>query len=682
MRKIPQNASKKKPVTFKKSVAAASDDILRHLAFDNSFRANIISTVSSGKIIMANRAACKLLGYSKKELLTKTRATIFDIKESNFKKMLKQRTAEGQSAAFVKAIKKSGKTISCQITSAVFMDEDGMEKSITTIADMSQNILEQKNIDTKKEKIVADDIALAKSKQKNIDIKKEKIVADNIVLALEKSDARVAENKKWINYIAKTSYDVMWDWDIVTGQVYIGESIEEIFGYKLENNTMHFRDLSKGILVEGQNTTERLIKVLASRKKNWNDSFMIKRFDGTVASVTSRASIVRDESGKAIRMIGATQDVSRLQELEKKLELEVDSKGKLFAAYKESFKLIFNSSSDILFDADLVTDEIIVSDAYEKEFGYKITSNMTQAKDWVSHIHPDDKEIVMEDFRRMLVSEKTEWKYSYRFLRADNSVANIFSSRIILRSPDGRAYRIMGSMHDISKQKVLEERLQQEVKLKEKQIAEATEDARATVRADIGKELHDNVNQLLGASKLYLEMAKQGGADSEMYINRSSLYTLSAIEEIRKLSKGLTTNIIKNLGLCEAIGNIAEDTMEVNPVKISCALQGFEENSVNDKFKLNVFRIVQEQLNNILKHSKATKVSIKLLQNKRSITLAVSDNGIGFDTGKKQKGIGIVNIKSRAAAYNGTADFISQPGEGCVLNVTFPANDALLKRTE
>jgi len=166
-----------------------------------------------------------------------------------------------------------------------------------------------------------------------------------------------------------------------------------------------------------------------------------------------------------------------------------------------------------------------------------------------------------------------------------------------------------------------------------------------------------------------------------MYINRSSKYTMMAIEAIRKLTKGLTTDTIKSLGLCEAIDNITRDTMEVNPIKIFCALDIFIENRVNDKFKLNFFRIVQEQLNNILKHAKATEVKISLSQNKKSITLIISDNGVGFDTNKKPKGIGIANIKSRAATYNGTADFVSQPGQGCVLNVTFPVTDVLLNKS-
>jgi two-component system sensor histidine kinase UhpB len=171
---------------------------------------------------------------------------------------------------------------------------------------------------------------------------------------------------------------------------------------------------------------------------------------------------------------------------------------------------------------------------------------------------------------------------------------------------------------------------------------------------------------------MYLEMAKKGGSNSPMYLSRSSEYTLTAIEEIRKLSKGLTTDIIKNLGLRIAVENLAEDMSEVNAVTISSSLNSFDEKTVTDKFKLNIFRIIQEHLNNILKHAKATQVNIRLSQDENTVQLDITDNGIGFDTTKKQEGIGIDNIKSRAIAFNGIADFISQPGSGCELRVSFP----------
>ncbi len=803
--------------------AAATDEALLRLAFNNSAQANIISIVSTGKIVITNAAACKLLGYSKKELLTKSRRNIFDIKEAGFKKMLEQRTTEGNSVAIVTVLKKSGKAISCEIMSTVFTDDEGIERSTTSITDISKKVLAQKVIDKEKEKVVADNIILAKAVQKTIDINKDKIVADNIVvansivagdiaMALERSNAGIAENKKWITHIAKASYDVMWDWDLVTGLVYIGESIKELFGYKLKNNSIRFSDLEKYFIPEKNKPVKEIFKkILASTSRSWSESYKIRRKDGSVASVNSRAAIIRDINGKALRLIGATQDVSKLQELENKveqqsiikkdnddifylaaklsydgiwdwniltnefflgegfkdlfgyafindhkeafnwadflhpgdkeaveksieevlassatrwelayrfvrangsvanvfgratiirdtegkacrmigvihdlsrqkeledkLEKEIAGTSKLRLEYNESFRLMFNSSSDILYDIDLITDDIVLSDGYEKEFGHPITPFMKSSVVWGSHLHPEDKERVLEDYHRMLASKETSWKCSYRFLKADGSVANILSSRIILRNSDGIPYRMIGSMQDISKQTVLEEKLAHEIKLKEKQIADAMQDAKEAERSDLGKELHDNVNQLLGASRLYLEMAKQGGTNSEMHLSRSSEYTMNAIEEIRKLTKGLATESIQNLGLGHAIEKLTIDTMQVNPVKIIWSFDPLIESRVDDKFKLNIFRIVQEQLNNILKHAHAANVTINLSQTKETVILIIADNGVGFDVNVKRKGIGVDNIRSRAAALNGKADFDSQPGKGCILTVIFTVAD-------
>jgi PAS domain S-box-containing protein len=779
---------------------------LHYLAFDHSFQANIISEVKGGKIITANKAAVQLLGYSKKELLTKKRADLFDVTEPTFKKLLRERKADGKSAAVITVFKKNGKSFPAAITSAIFTEGDGAQKAISTIADLSESIRHQSLIDAGKEKVVADNITLAKSKQKKLDQKNKKKVAHNIEVAQAKSDSRFHENNEWIKRIAKASYDVMWDWDIASGEIYVGDSIHEVFGYSVPGNTTGFVNFISCLLPgEKRRVKEKLSNALASSVKSWNDSFGLKRSDGSLAAAASRASIVRDEKGAAIRMIGAIKDVSQLQqlkqqldlrdlesekfflaaklsfdviwewnvitneifmgegfqelfgfdlnnqrqnfrnwgdhlhpddreiieeslyaaiasgenhwektyriiradgcianvldratiirhtdgkayrmigalqdisrqmELEEKLAREIATKGKMLMEYNERFQLIFNSSSDILYDIDLITNEIILSDAYEKYFGYKITGNMTQVKDWADHIHMDDKEAVIRNYMGMLNTGATEWKYNYRFVKADGSSANVLSSAIILRTKEGVAYRMIGSMQDVSRQTVLEDQLQKEVRLKEKQIEDAMQQAKETERSDIGRELHDNVNQLLGVSRLYLDMAKRGGSESQMYLSRSSEYTMNAIEEIRKLTKGLTTDTIKNLGLCEAIENLVQDTMQVNPVKISCSLENFSESSVDDKFKLNLYRILQEQLNNILKHAKASLVTIELGQDLKTTRFTITDNGIGFNTGQKRKGIGLDNIQDRAVQFDGQATFISSPKRGCTLLVEFPS---------
>ncbi|HEV3250751.1 MAG TPA: PAS domain-containing protein, partial [Puia sp.] len=536
----------------------------------------------------------------------------------------------------------------------------------------------QKTIDTRKEKIVADNILRAKSKQKSIDTRIEKITGENIMLALAKSDARLAENTEWIKYIAESSYDVMWDWEIATGQIYVGGSIEEVFGYKVQANKVSFTEFTRClILEEKQAVLNKIFKALSSRKKTWNDFFMFKRYDGSVASTISRANILRDEKGKAMRMVGAIQDVSRLQELERKLEEEIILKKQ----HSEIFQLAAKLSYDGIWDWNILTNDFFLGEGFKELFGYEIRKNKGNLADWSKHLHPDDKQAVEKGLQEAIASSSTKWEHAYRFIRADGSVAKVFGRASIIRHADGKAYRMIGVIHDLSRQKELEEKLEQEIRLKVKQIAEATEDAKDMERSDIGKELHDNVNQLLGTSRMYLDMAKRTEGNSQLYVSRSSEYILTAIEEIRKLTKGMTTDIIKNLGLCEAIRNAAQDMMETGSIKITYELKSFKEPSVNDKFKLNVFRIVQEQLNNILKHANATQVVIRLSQTKKAITLNITDNGIGFDTRKAQKGIGIVNIKSRAATYNGTADFVSEPGHGCILTATFPVSDMLLKKS-
>ncbi len=440
---------------------------------------------------MANNAACMLLGYSEKELLLKSLSYIFNTKEINFKKMAKQKATAGRSAVRVVARKKGGKSFPSEIDTAIFIDESGIQNSIVTITDLSQRIRKQLTIDIKKEKIVAADIAIAKSKQKKIDVKKEKKVATNIVIA--KSKQKKIDVKK-----------------------------EEITAA----NTITARISQKNIDAKNKKTVANNIFIAKSKQKKVDE----KKDKIVAANIILARSKQKKIDTRKDKIVSDNIILAKSKSDKAKLVYENSGRTKLLTEMEESFRIMFNSSSDVLLDSDLLTGKIMVNDAYEKEFGYIRKRKATSIKYWATHIHPADKETVMRDYYRVLKSAATEWKCAYRFLRADHSVANIYSSRVILRNPDGKAYRMIGSMQDMSKQKVLEERLEQEIKLKEKQIAEAAEDAKDAERSDIGKELHDNVNQLLGVSKLYLDMAKRGGENSEMYLSRSSEYTLMQLK--------------------------------------------------------------------------------------------------------------------------------------------------------
>ena len=107
----------------------------------------------------------------------------------------------------------------------------------------------------------------------------------------------------------------------------------------------------------------------------------------------------------------------------------------------------------------------------------------------------------------------------------------------------------------------------------------------------------------------------------------------------------------------------------VKKMKIRLTISGVDENALLPEQKINVYRIIQEQLNNILKHAQASSVSIELNKQREQIRLCVEDDGKGFDPRMRRNGVGISNIMSRAELYNGKVEIDSSPGKGCKLEV-------------
>lgn len=224
---------------------------------------------------------------------------------------------------------------------------------------------------------------------------------------------------------------------------------------------------------------------------------------------------------------------------------------------------------------------------------------------------------------------------------------------------------------DVTERILLEEELNEQRLSRQKQITEAVIVAQEKERTEIGKELHDNVNQILGASNLYINTAMTDEEMRQELLERSTELVSNAINEIRKISKSLITPGLREIGLFESIEDIIDDLKVAGAqFAINLDLENITEEQIEDRQKLTIFRIVQEQLNNIVKHAQATQVLIRLSGEGDHIVLTVADNGVGFEVGRHRKGVGITNIISRAELLNGKVDIQSAPGEGCTLSVS------------
>lgn len=228
------------------------------------------------------------------------------------------------------------------------------------------------------------------------------------------------------------------------------------------------------------------------------------------------------------------------------------------------------------------------------------------------------------------------------------------------------------SMADISESKRLQAQVAQEKALKQKEITEAVFAAQEKERTEIGRELHDNVNQLLAAAALYTQTARTTEQDKDRLLQTSVDYTQTAIEEIRKLAKSLVTPRLNDFGLMNSLRGLAEDIMAVHQVRIHITGVDFNEAEFDEKFKLNLFRIVQEQINNTLKYAKAKNIEIRFALNNDHLLVFTTDDGVGFKVNKRNKGVGLTNMISRTELYKGEITIDSSPGQGCYIAVRFP----------
>ena len=231
---------------------------------------------------------------------------------------------------------------------------------------------------------------------------------------------------------------------------------------------------------------------------------------------------------------------------------------------------------------------------------------------------------------------------------------------------------MIGAMMDITERRELEAELAAEKITKQREITEATIQAQEKERTELGKELHDNINQILSTTKLYIDMALTETDIREELLQKTYRNISSAIEEIRMLSKSLVPPSLGDIGLKEAVSELIESLNISQRIKLTLKTTGIESVNMPDNIKLMAYRIVQEQVNNIIKHSRATTAEIKLAVSRKMFNITVKDNGIGFDAKRKSNGIGLSNITSRAELHNGKVDVVSSPGKGCTLKVSLP----------
>lgn len=224
------------------------------------------------------------------------------------------------------------------------------------------------------------------------------------------------------------------------------------------------------------------------------------------------------------------------------------------------------------------------------------------------------------------------------------------------------------------KNKILFDKFKQQQEFEEELSKTQLEIQEQTLK-NIGRELHDNVGQILAYANMQLNALGATVTDTiKPKVEDAKKTIASSIEEVRALSKTLNSDVALNLGLKESLSNEIERLNKLNSIEASIIIEGIKKDLINKKDEIFIYRIVQEFLSNTLKYAEAEKVSITMNYKPEALTIIVKDDGIGFDSTTIKKGSGLINMQSRAGLINAQLDITSNLKEGTQLLLKYPFN--------
>ena len=239
----------------------------------------------------------------------------------------------------------------------------------------------------------------------------------------------------------------VWEWDMVTGRVIWSPEVHEI--HRIGPGEFGGTAAAWEQLVhpEDRVRVKRAMEAALARNEDYALEFRGIAGDGEVQWLWTRATVHRDGSGKAVRMVGATLDITERKRAEHDLrESEL------------RHRLVNRATNDVIWDWDLLTDRVQWNEAITA-LGWTSGELGGAVEAWYDRIHPEDRERVAQGVRSAIDSGGETWVDEYRFRRKDGTYATFLHRGFIARSPGGHPHRMIGSMLDLTQRRSAEEAL-------------------------------------------------------------------------------------------------------------------------------------------------------------------------------------------------------------------------------
>ncbi len=373
---------------------------------------------------------------------------------------------------------------------------------------------------------------------------------------------------------------------------------------------------------------------------------------------------------------------------------------------EEHFRLSFDQSpiGAVLVNLDYRLNR--VNKAYCRMLGYSEEELLSLR--FTDITHPDDLDVNIALQQKVATGEIDHFRIEKRYIRKGGSIIWVSISVRMVRDAGGSPIHFMSLAEDITEHKQMEESLRKshdelELRVQERtaELEKANEELRQIPskliavqeeeRKRLASELHDSIGQTLAAVKFWIELLLKLGSEgngSAVFNHLEQFIPIlqRSIEETRCIYMGLRPSMLDSMGLLATLEWQRRECMKLYPQRHIELETGVAEEEIPESLKINIFRIVQEALNNAAKHSKAEWIDISLSRDGKGIDLVISDDGVGMDLKlilqtNTARSLGITSMRERAELSGGYFSIESIPGEGTTIRVCWPieAEDLLQK---
>ena len=324
------------------------------------------------------------------------------------------------------------------------------------------------------------------------------------------------------------------------------------------------------------------------------------------------------------------------------------------------------------------TGELYVDPEVLQILGYPRTTPPGSSFKWNQLVHPQDQEHTQAAARDCLNGRTRTFDLEHRVLRKDGSVRWFHTCGTVVRPKNKAPQRMSGTFTDVTDRRRAEESLRaQDAELRQsyqeiQDLAGRLIAGQELERKRLARELHDDVSQKLALLSIEVDLMKRGGGEAAPSTLGIAERVASIASDVHSLSHRLHPFKLEALGLVEAIRALCADVSKQYGLKVD-----FVNDSLPPRFppdlSLCLFRIVQEGLRNVVKHSGSTDVWIQLSASNSEVSLQIADCGVGFAPADHARtGLGLISMRERINFVGGRLAIRSLPGFGTRIGVRVP----------